>query len=460
MEQIDLYLNSIKNLVWGPPLLILLIGTGIYLTIILKGMQFRYLGYALQQVFARQRLNSEGDISHFEALMTSLAGAIGTGTIVGVATAIAVGGLGSMFWMWVTAFLGMATKYAESLLAVKYRVLDDRGEMMGGPMQYIERGLGWKWMAILFALFGSIAAIGTGNLVQVNAIGEAVNQLYPMDPWWIGVILATITGLVIVGGVRSIGHVAGVLVPVMALFYMAGGLVIIAIHYDRLPEAFEKIMVSAFQGQAAVGGFLGATVMMSIQMGVSRSVFSNEAGLGISSIAAAAARTDSPGRQAMITMTGALISTVIVCSVTGLVLAVTEVLGQTSPSGKVLNGAAMAITAFNASIPGGAYIVSIGLILFAFSTVIAWAYYGEKCFEYLFGERSLKVYRLFFTLIVIPGAALKMELAWYLADIMNGLMVIPNSIALIALSGVILAETKTFLELIAVEKSESKERAL
>lgn len=454
MEQIDILLSNIKNLVWGPPLLILLIGTGIYLTFILKGMQFRYLGYAIKQVFAKQRKDSEGDISHFEALMTSLAGAIGTGTIVGVATAIAVGGLGSMFWMWVTAFVGMATKYAESLLAVKYRHLDDRGEMIGGPMQYIERGLGWKWMAILFAIFGSIAAIGTGNLVQVNAISEAVNQIYQINPWIIGCFLAVITGLVILGGVKSIGHVAGIMVPIMALFYMAGGLIIIFMHYDRLPEALEKIFVSAFQGQAAAGGFLGATVMMSIQMGVSRSVFSNEAGLGISSIAAAAAKTDSPGRQAMITMTGALISTVIVCSVTGLVLAVTEVLGQTTATGQVLNGAAMAITSFNSAIKGGAYIVSIGLILFAFSTVIAWAYYGEKCFEYLLGERSIVIYRILYTLIVIPGAALKMELAWYLADIMNGLMVIPNLIALIALSGVIVSETQNFLESIQKEKQE------
>lgn len=457
MEQIDSFLSHLKNLVWGLPLLILLIGTGVYLTFLLKGMQFRYLGYAIKQVFAKQRQNSEGDISHFESLMTSLAGAIGTGTIVGVATAIAVGGLGSMFWMWLTAFVGMATKYAESLLAVKYRTLDERGEMMGGPMQYIEKGLGWKWLAILFAIFGSIAAIGTGNLVQVNAINEAVNQLYSFNPWIVGVVLSIITGLVILGGVKSIGHVAGVLVPFMALFYMIGGIIIIFLHLELLPVALEKIFISAFQGQAAFGGFMGATVMMAIQMGVSRSVFSNEAGLGISSIAAAAAKTDSPGRQAMINMTGALISTVIVCSITGLVLAVTEVLGQTNASGQTLNGAAMAITAFDTSIAGGAYIVSIGLILFAFSTVIAWAYYGEKCFEYIFGERSIMWYRIVFTLIVIPGAAIKMELAWYLADIMNGLMAIPNLIALIALSGVITAETQIFLDQIKKERENKQE---
>lgn len=455
MEDYDRILGEIKNWIWGPPLLILLIGTGVYLTIILKGVQFRYLGYALKQVFIREKQNSQGDISHFEALMTSLAGAIGTGTIVGVATAITVGGLGSMFWMWLTAFVGMATKYAESLLAVKYRVMDEKGEMMGGPMQYIEKGVGWKWMAILFAILGAGAAIGTGNLVQVNAIAEAVDNVWSLNPWITGLLLAGLTGVILIGGVKSIGHVAGVLVPVMALFYLAAGLIIIAIHFDKVPEAFRNIMVSAFQGQAAAGGFLGASIMMSIQMGVSRSVFSNEAGLGISSMAAAAARTDSPGRQAMITMTGALISTVIVCSITGLVLAVTQVLGKTGESGKVLSGATMAIQAFNTTLPGGAYIVSIGLILFAFSTVIAWAYYGEKCFEYLFGIRSVVVYRCLYTLIAIPGAALKMEIAWHLADIMNGLMVIPNLIALIALSGVILAETQLFLKVVKREESET-----
>lgn len=455
MEDINRILGEIKDFIWGPPLLLLLIGTGAYLTIILRGVQFRYLGYAVKQVFIPERKHSLGDISHFQALMTSLAGAIGTGTIVGVATAITIGGLGSMFWMWLTAFVGMATKYAESLLAVKYRHVDDRGEMTGGPMQYIEKGLGWKWMAVLFAIFGAGAAIGTGNLVQVNAIAEAVDSIYTTDPWLTGVVLAALTGVIIIGGVKSIGNVAGVLVPVMALFYLAAGLIIIGLHLDKIPEAFNNIMVSAFQGQAAVGGFLGASVMMSIQMGVSRSLFSNEAGMGISSMAAAAARTDSPGRQAMITMTGALVSTVIVCSITGLVLAVTEVLGKTAQSGKMLGGAKMAIYAFNASLPGGAYIVSIGLILFAFSTVIAWAYYGEKCCEYLFGARSVIVYRCLYTFIVIPGAALKMETAWHLADIMNGLMVIPNLIALIALSGVITAETATFL-LIAKKEQAKK----
>ena len=459
MEQIDRYLGEIKDMVWGVPLLVLLIGTGAFLTFILKGVQFRYLGYALKQVFTPQKGETQGDISHFEALMTSLAGAIGTGTIVGVATAIAIGGLGSMFWMWVTAFVGMATKYAESLLAVKYRRLDDRGEMMGGPMQYIERGLGWKWMATLFAAFGCIAAIGTGNLVQVNAIAEASGTFWTLSPWWNGVIIAVLTGLVILGGVKSIGHVAGVMVPFMAMFYIGAGLIILVVNYQHIPQALNDIMTSAFNGQAAFGGFAGATLMMTIQMGVARSVFSNEAGLGISSIAAAAAKTDSPARQAMITMTGALISTVIVCSITGLVLAVTGVHGQVNEHGQTLSGASMAIKAFNTTINGGAYIVAIGLILFAFSTVIAWGYYGEKCCEYIFGSRSVWVYRIFYTLVIIPGAALKMEVVWLIADTLNGLMAIPNLIALVALSGVIIAETNTFLKIVEEERKEKKDRA-
>jgi AGCS family alanine or glycine:cation symporter len=454
MDEFTAFIIQLKDIIWGVPMMTLLIGTGIYLTILLKGVQFRYMGYAFKQVITRKKKSSKGDISHFESLMTSLAGAIGTGSIVGVATAITVGGVGAIFWMWVTAFVGMATKYAESLLAVHYRVVDDRNEMIGGPMQYIERGLGWKWLAILFAFFGAIAAITTGNLVQANAITETVVNVWKTDPQTTGIVLSVLTGLVIIGGVRSIGHVAGVLVPIMALFYLIGGLVILSLNLSALPAAFLHIFESAFSGQAAFGGFAGATVMTAIQIGVARSIFSNESGLGISSIAAAAAITDSPGRQAMINMTGALISTVIVCSITGLVLAVTEVQGALNEFGVPLNGAHMAIEAFSRSIQGGEFIVSIGLILFAFSTVIAWAYYGEKCCEYILGTRSIYPYRLLFTLLVIPGALIKMDLAWHLADIMNGLMAIPNLIALLALSKVIVTQTNEFLVLVKQEQAE------
>lgn len=449
-------LEVIKNIIWGPPLLAFILGTGIYLTWILRGIQFRYLRYALKQIFTQIKGGAEGDINPFEALMTSLAGAIGTGNIVGVATAIMIGGLGSVFWMTVVAFIGMATKYAESLLAVRYRVLDDRGEMLGGPMQYMERGLGWRFLAVSFALIASIAAIGTGNLVQANAIAESVTSFITVEPIWVGVATAFFLAMVLIGGVRSIGYTTGLLVPVMALFYMAGAIVVIALNYDRIPEAFVLMIQAAFTGQAAAGGFAGATVMMAIQVGVARSVFSNEAGMGISSIASAAAKTDAPGRQAMIAMTGCLASTVLICTLTGLVLAVTEVVGQTNHIGEALTGAAMAFQAFGNTIYGGEYIVSIGLILFAFSTIIAWAYYGEKCFEYIFGAQSVLYYRIFFVVMVIPGAVLKITTVWLVADILNGLMAIPNLIALLALSGVIASETKSFLEIVRREQLSTK----
>lgn len=454
MEQIDSFLSHFKDLIWGPPLLLLLLGTGVYLTFVLKGVQFRYLGYAFKQVVAKQRQESKGDISHFEALMTSLAGAIGTGTIVGVATAITVGGLGALFWMWVTAFIGMATKYAESLLAVKYRNLDGRGEMSGGPMHYIAKGLGWKRMASLFAGLGMIAAVSTGNLVQTNSIAEGINHVWHVDPWITGIVLSLLTAVVVLGGVKTIGHVASVLVPGMALLYIGAACYILVVNFAEIPQAFMTIFHSAWHGQAAAGGFIGSTIMMAVQMGVARSVFSNEAGLGISSIAAAAAKTDSPSRQALITMTGALISTVIVCTMTGLVLAITGVVGTAGDNGQMLNGASLAIAAFNKHISGGEYIVTIGLILFAYTTVLAWSYYGEKCCEYLFGERSIMPFRLFFALVIIPGAVLKMEIVWHLADISNGLMVIPNLIALIGLSGVVVKETQTFLQNLEKEKSQ------
>lgn len=455
MEQLGLFLSELRNWVWGAPLLFLLLGTGAYLTFLLKGMQFRYLGYAFKQVFARQRKNSKGDISHFEALMTSLAGAIGTGTIVGVATAVTVGGLGAIFWMWVTAFFGMATKYAESLLAVKYREQDKRGEMSGGPMQYIEKGLGWKWMAIIFAVLGITAALSTGNLVQTNSIAEAINHVWNVNPWITGVVLGFLTAAVVLGGVKSIGSVASILVPFMALLYIVAALYILLVNFNYLPQAFMYILNNAWSGQAAGGGFLGASMMMAIQEGAARSVFSNEAGLGISSVAAAAAKTDNPGRQAMITMTGALISTVIVCTMTGLVLAVTGVIGTSSSSGQMLNGASLAIAAFGTHITGGEYLVTIGLILFAYTTILAWSFYGEKCWEYLFGESSIRLYRILFALVVIPGAAIKMNVAWHLADISNGLMVIPNLIALVGLSGIIVKETKAFLLIVDKEQKDS-----
>lgn len=454
MKSFELFLDQAVEFVWGVPLLVLLIGTGVYLTILLRGVQFRYLGYALKQVLAEQRSGSKGDISQFEALMTTLAGAIGTGSIVGVATALTLGGQGALVWMWVTAFVGMATKYAEGLLAVKYRVEDERGEMVGGPMEYIERGLGWRWLAVIFATFGMGASIGTGNFVQVNSISKALSHLAPLDPWVTGIGLALITALIIIGGVQSIGRVAAILVPVMALLYFCGGLFIVVMNIEKLPTALSTIFVSAFSGQAAVGGFAGASAMMAVQMGVARGAFTTEAGLGISSIAAAAAQTDSAVRQALINMTGALL-VVITCSVTGLAIAVTGVLGTYDGDGNILTGVAMAIAAFSHSIYMGQYVVIIGLILFAYTTTIAWAYYGEKCCEYLFGRRMVVPFRIFFTLLVIPAAAIDLKIAWGVADVMNGLMAVPNLIAIVALSHVLVKETKLFLQRLDQEEASS-----
>lgn len=440
------WLEQLNSWLWSGPLLLLLFGTGVYLTIILKGFQFRYLGYAFRAVFAKQQTQAKGDISHFEALMTSLAGAIGTGSIVGVATAVAIGGLGAIFWMWVTALLGMATKYAESLLAVRYRHVDARGEMIGGPMQYIENGLGWKKLAIVFAVLGVIATFGTGNMVQVNAIVEGVGHVWNINPLWTGFAVLIFTALVVVGGIRSIGNVASILVPFMATFYIVAALIVIGAHIEHIPAALRHIVETAFTGQAAVGAFTGSTVALALQLGISNSIFSNESGLGISTIAAAAAKTDSPARQGMITMTGALVSTLIVCTMTALVLSVTEVLGTTTIDGQMLNGASMAITAFKKTITGGEYVVAIGLVLFAYTTIIAWAYYGEKCFEYLFGERWIPLYRIIYILIILPGAILDLKTVWLVANVANALMVIPNLIAVLGLSKVVVSETNKLIE--------------
>lgn len=446
MEIFAHWLQRIDSWVWGPALLVLLFGTGIFLTVRLRGLQFRYLGYALKLAFSRNDKEAQGDISHFQSLMTSLAATIGIGNIAGVATAIVMGGVGALFWMWVTALVGMATKYAEAILAVKYRSVDAKGGMAGGPMYYIEKGLKLKWLAVLFALFGAVAALGTGNMVQSHSVADAIQTLFPIDSGWIGLILGVLTAGVLLGGVKSIGRVSSVLVPVMALLYLVGGLIVLIFCLDQLPAALGRIVEAAFTGQAAVGGFAGATVMLAIQMGVSRGVFSNEAGLGSSSIAAAAAKTDSPGRQALISMTGTFLATMVVCTITGLVIAVTDVLG----SG--LNGGPLTMKAFSTVIPGGALIVTIGVILFAYSTIIGWAYYGEKCFEYLFGNKSILFYRILFSLFVVIGSALSLELVWSIADISNGLMAIPNLVALIGLSSVVVSETKSFEKLLEDER--------
>ena len=382
MNVVTEFLNWLSGVVWGPPTLILIVGTGLFLTIRLGFYQFSSLPYALKLAFSKnQDSTSKGDISHFQSLMTALAATIGTGNIAGVATAVVLGGPGAVFWMWITALVGMATKYAEAILAVKYRV-EKNGLMAGGPMYYIEKGLGWKWLAVLFALFGSIAAFGIGSSVQSNSVAAAVQESMGVNPWITGIILTVFTALVILGGIKSIGKVTSYFVPIMAVFYVVGGLVIIVINLDLLPHALGLIFTDAFTGQAVAGGAIGAV----IRWGVARGVFSNEAGMGSAPIAAAAAKTDHPGRQALISMTGTFLDTIIVCSITGITL----VMGGMYIGNGDLTGAALTTKTFDSMLPGGGWIVTIGIILFAYSTVLGWAYYGEKCFEYLFGNKSIR----------------------------------------------------------------------
>lgn len=456
MSNLEHVIDKLNDLIWGPPLLLLLVLVGLYLTVRTRGIQFQYLWYAHKLAFSRHDDDAQGDISHFQALMTALAATIGIGSITGVATAIAIGGMGSLVWMWGAALFGMATKYGEAILAIKYRVTDESGEMCGGPMYYIEKGMKWKWLAVIFAILGAITAIGTGNMVQSNSVALALQDLLNIDPVWSGIGLVVIVGVALIGGIKSIGKVAGVLVPAMAVFYIVGGLAIIAIKYEAIPAAFGMIFRSAFQGQAAVGGFVGASVMMAIQMGVSRGVFSSEAGLGSSPIAAAAAKTDTPGRQALVSMCSVFITTGIVCTITGLVIAVSGVLGEVGPDGQMLDGSAMALRAFDNIIPYGGLIVTIALIPFAYSTILGWAYYGEKCIEYLFGYRVTKAYRVVYTFLVFPGAVLGLRLIWGFANMMNGLMAFPNLIALFVLTGIIAKETHFFRHLLKKEKLEKK----
>ena len=442
MEQLNSFFAAASGYVWGVPLLVLLVGTGILLTVRLRGIQVTMLGHALRETFARSRENEMGDISHFKALMIALAATIGTGNIIGVATAISVGGPGALFWMWVTAAVGMATKYGEGVLAVKYRVVDENGEMAGGPMYYLERGLGQKWLGVLFALFGAIASFGIGNMVQANAVSGNLKEALGIDPLLTGVVLAVCTAAVIIGGVKKIGNVAAVMVPVMAVVYVLGCLAILVRFAGEVPAAFALVFSDAFTGTAATGGFVGATVMLAIQKGVSRGVFSNESGLGSAPIAAAAAKTNEPCQQALVSMTGTFIDTIIVCTMTGLVLIVT---GAWHSGTEV---AALTKSAFDIGLPGnaGGFIVSFGIIFFAYSTILGWAYYGEKCMEYLAGVRAVLPYRLIYSVSVAVGATVKLDLVWNFADVMNGLMAIPNLIGLVGLSGVIVAETNRFLK--------------
>ncbi|MCD6452165.1 MAG: sodium:alanine symporter family protein [Acidobacteria bacterium] len=443
-ERLSAIISVIRVWVWGPPMLILLVGTGIYLTLRLRGLQFTKLWHSLWLALVKRKEDTEeaGDISHFQALMTALSATVGTGNIAGVATAITAGGPGALFWMWITGFFGMATKYSEAVLAVKYREVDKFGTMSGGPMYYISKGLNLPWLGAIFAIFASISAFGIGNMVQSNSVADVVEATFGIPFWVTGLILAFATGLVIIGGIKSIGRVTGTLVPIMIIFYFGAALLVVFINWRMIPEIFRLVITKAFTPTAAAGGFLGATVMQTIRMGVSRGVFSNESGLGSAPIAAAAAKTKEPVTQALVSMTQTFIDTIVVCSLTGFVILSSGLW----TSGKT--GAELSAMAFNQALPHGvgALVVSIGLILFAYSTILGWSYYGEKSIEYLLGERAVYPYRFIFCVVVAIGAVVKLELVWNLADVMNALMAVPNLVGLLGLSGVVAYETRRYIE--------------
>lgn len=447
MEKLHAWVNAASGFVWGPWVLIpLLLLTGLYLTILLRGLQFTQLWHSLYlALVVRKEEGAEGDISHFEALMTALAATVGTGNIVGVATAIALGGPGALFWMWMTGLVGMATKYSEALLSVKYRVVDPSGEQSGGPMYYLRDGIRSKKLglvlAFLFALFASIAAFGIGNMVQSNSVAHAIRTSFNVPEWITGLVMAVLAGLVLLGGIKSIGKVTAVFVPVMIVAYMIGSGVILALNFAKIPAAIMLILQNAFSPTAAVGGFLGASVLAGIRYGVARGIFSNESGLGSAGIAAAAAQTREPASQALVSMTQTFIDTIVVCSFTGLVIITTGVwtTGQ--------NGAALTQMAFREGLPGqwGGWVVAVSLSMFAFSTILGWSYYGEKSIEYLLGEWSNKPYRIVFVIATYFGAGHTLDFIWTVSDLMNGLMALPNLIGLLLLSGVIAAETRDYL---------------
>lgn len=453
------WVGAVSAWVWGWPLLVLLVGTGFYLTFLLRGLQFRELGHSLYlALIQRKEEGGQGDISHFQALMTALAATVGTGNIAGVASAIAIGGPGALFWMWITGLVGMATKYAEAVLGVKYRMVDARGEMAGGPMYYLSRGVGGpfgRFLGWIFALFAAIAAFGIGNMVQSNSVADALRSSFGIKPLWTGLVIAVLAGMVILGGIKSIGRFTGFFVPVMILFYILGALVVLAINWRGIPSIFLYVIQDAFRPAAAVGGFAGATLMMAVRMGVARGVFSNESGLGTGGIAAAAAQTTTPVSQALVSMTQTFIDTIVVCSMTGFVIIATNAWTHVDPgTGGGYTGSPLTIHAFSTGLPGywGGTIVAIGLALFAFSTILGWSYYGEKAVEYLVGTWAILPYRVVFIIASFLGAWVLsfsatggFELVWSFADVMNGAMAFPNLVGLLLLSGVVAKETREYL---------------
>jgi AGCS family alanine or glycine:cation symporter len=437
MASLEQILDQLSAAIWGPPLLIALFGTHIFLTIRLRIIQ-RYLWRAIKLSLQRTR-EGAGDISHFGALTTALAATIGTGNIVGVATAVAAGGPGAVFWMWLTGVFGIATKYAEALLAVGFRVTTPDGLMAGGPMYVLERGMRAKWLGVVFAALTAVAAFGIGNMVQANSIASLVNETLQIPPWVSGVLLMSLTAVVILGGIKSIARVCEKLVPAMAVVYVTGCCIMLFLRAETLPDTVMLILSTAFTGTAAVGGFVGAGVREAVRYGVARGLFSNESGLGSAPIVAAAAQTSNPVRQALVSSTGTFWDTVVVCALTGLVVV---------NSGKWtlgLNGAALTKAVFSDLPVIGPIVLTGGLLTFVFSTILGWSYYGEKACEYLFGNKSILPYRLLWVAAVMAGSLLSLPCVWCFADIANGLMALPNLISLVALNGLIVAETKKYL---------------
>lgn len=443
MQELQSIMETLSSWVWGPYMLVLIVGTGIFLTFRLLFWQFRMLPLAFKQVFGKHPNHGQesGDISHFASLMTALSATIGTGNIAGVATACVLGGPGAVFWMWMTALFGMATKYGEGVLAVKFRVKNEKGEMSGGPMYYIERGLKWKWLALIFALFGTLASFGIGSSVQSNTVALAVENSLGVETWITGVVITAFSALVILGGIKSISKASTVIVPVMAIGYVAGGLIIILNNLELVIPALKMIFGYAFTGEAALGGAVGAA----IRYGVARGVFSNEAGMGSAPIAAAAAKTDHAARQGLVSMTGTFIDTIIVCSITGIVLVMGFIMAGNTFGEQT--GAVLTISVFDKLLPGiGGWVVTFGIIFFAYSTILGWSYYGEKCATYLLGEKFVLPYRIIYIATVFIGCVSTLDLVWLFADTFNGLMAVPNLIALLLLSGIIAKESKDFID--------------
>ena len=440
MEQLNTILDSVANFVWGPVMLVLIFGTGIYLTLGLRFLTLRRIPAAFRLLFSRTGGRGEGEISPFGALMTALSATIGTGNLAGVATAIAIGGPGALFWMWLAALFGIATKYAEAVLAVHFREHDERGHYKGGPMYYIKNGLSrhWHWLGFAFALFGSLAGFGIANTVQSNSVSQVLETSFSIQPVITGVVLAVLVAMVVLGGIRRIAHVTSVLVPFMAIAYLIAGLGLILLNVGALPGAVVTVVESAFTGHAAGGGFAGATMLVALRMGVARGIFSNEAGLGSAPIAHAAARTDDPVRQGTIAMLGTFIDTLVVCTITGLAIVMTGVM----ESGET--GANLTRMAFSVGVPGGEWVVTFGLCLFAFTTMIGWSYYGERCVVFLFGERGVLPFRLLWVLAIPVGAVVDLGVVWKLADILNACMAFPNLAALILLSPVVFRLTREY----------------